>query len=118
MDDIPVALVITYSRNIESADLLDATVEQWEHLGISSADIASWVPEMDGKWPDVNKGDRLIYVFNGEQGTFYYQPKNGDVSLSGHLNDSALAKAFSDIWLSPNTSYPSVRLALIGSKSQ
>lgn len=29
----PLALVITYRRNIDAEDLLDATVDQWEHLG-------------------------------------------------------------------------------------
>ncbi|MDD1779644.1 hypothetical protein LRP49_00420 [Enterovibrio sp. ZSDZ35] len=114
----PIALVITYSRDIDGDDLLEATVEQWEHLGITKQEIVNWLPEMKGKWPNVREGDRLIYVLNNNAGTFYYQPFKGAVTLSGQLDNADLANAFSDIWLSPGTSYPSIRLALIGSKPQ
>lgn len=114
----PLALVITYRRNIDAEDLLDATVDQWEHLGYSKQQIADWLPEMTGVWPNVSKGDRLIYVLQSNAGQFYYQPRLGAPSLSGTLSTPALAKAFSAIWLSPSTSYPSLRLALIGRKPE
>ncbi|CZF84202.1 chalcone isomerase family protein [Grimontia marina] len=114
----PLALVITYSRDIDADDLLDATVEQWEHLGFSNQQIKGWLPQMQNVWPDVKEGDRLIYVLSEDKGQFFYQPRNGKASASGTLNTSDIANAFSAIWLSPATAYPSLRLALIGGNAE
>ncbi|WP_028022571.1 chalcone isomerase family protein [Enterovibrio calviensis] len=113
-DALPLALVITYSRDIDADDLLDATVEQWEHLGFSATQIDEWLPKMKGAWPDVKEGDRLIYVLSDKGGQFVYQPLQGKLQPFATLEDMSLARAFSDIWLSPKTAYPSLRLALIG----
>lgn len=114
----PLALVITYSRDIDADDLLDATVEQWEHLGFSQQQIEAWLPNMEGVWPDVKEGDRLIYVLSQDKGQFFYQPKQGKAEPTGTLNNANLANAFSAIWLSPATAYPSLRLALIGGNTE
>ncbi|MGF1769991.1 hypothetical protein L4D06_21710 [Enterovibrio makurazakiensis] len=113
-DSLPLALVITYSRDIDADDLLDATVEQWEHLGFSTAQIDEWLPKMERAWPNVKEGDRLIYMLNDKGGQFVYQPLQGNIEPFATLEDMSLARAFSDIWLSPQTAYPSLRLALIG----
>ncbi|WP_407333797.1 hypothetical protein [Enterovibrio sp. 27052020O] len=113
---LPLALVITYDRDIDADDLLDATVEQWEHLGFSADIIASWKPQMKNAWPDVKEGDRLIYVLDRKDGAFFYQPKQGQLTAYAALTNMPLATAFADIWLSPKTAYPSLRLALIGGK--
>nr|WP_017005549.1 hypothetical protein [Enterovibrio norvegicus] len=113
---LPLALVITYDRDIDADDLLDATVEQWEHLGFSADTIASWDPQMKNAWPNVKEGDRLIYVLESSGGAFFYQPKQGQPKPYATLKDIPLAQAFADIWLSPKTAYPSLRLALIGGK--
>ncbi|WP_251882330.1 chalcone isomerase family protein [Grimontia kaedaensis] len=110
----PLALVITYSRDIDADDLLDATVEQWEHLGFSEQQTQEWLPQMQNAWPDVKEGDRLIYVLSEDQGQFFYQPEQGKASPYGKLRNADIANAFSAIWLSPATAYPSLRLALIG----
>ncbi len=110
----PLALVITYSRDIDAEDLLDATVEQWEHLGYSKNQVDSWLPSMKGVWPNVKEGDRLIYVLSDQTGQFFYQALNDVAKPTGSLNEATLADAFANIWLSPDTSYPTLRLALIG----
>lgn len=114
LNDEPLALVITYSRDIDAEDLMEATVEQWQHLGYSNADITRWKPLMKGAWPDVREGDRLAYVLDDDVGRFYYQAVNGTPRLTLTMTAPDLAEAFADIWLSPNTSYPELRLALIG----
>ncbi|MBE1273436.1 chalcone isomerase family protein [Enterovibrio baiacu] len=110
----PLALVITYSRDIDAEDLLDATVEQWEHLGYSKKQIDSWLPSMKGVWPNVKEGDRLIYVLSNQTGQFFYQALNEAAKPTGSLREAVLAEAFANIWLSPDTAYPTLRLALIG----
>ncbi|WP_229333354.1 chalcone isomerase family protein [Grimontia hollisae] len=114
----PLALVITYSRDIDAEDLLEATVEQWEHLGFTENQIKNWLPQMSGVWPDVREGDRLIYVLSNDRGRFFYQPLQGNAQPTGALDNADIANAFSAIWLSPATAYPSLRLALIGGKPE
>ncbi|PML78622.1 chalcone isomerase family protein [Enterovibrio norvegicus] len=113
----PLALVITYSRDIDAEDLLDATVEQWEHLGYTKSQIDTWLPNMEGVWPNVEEGDRLIYVLSNQTGQFYYQALNDTAKPTGSLNEAVLADAFANIWLSPDTAYPTLRLALIGGEA-
>lgn len=109
----PLVLEITYNRTISSQELLDATVEQWQHLKFTQAQINSWVAQMQEVWPNVRSGDKLIYSLN-KKGVFYYQPLGEKAIKFGELNDEILASAFVEIWLSSKTSYPDMRKALIG----
>jgi len=103
------ALVIKYQRDIDQEDLLDATGEQWEHLGIPADKRRRWLARLAQIWPDVKKGERLIFVISNGNGVFYQ-----DNRLIGILNNNEMSMAFLHIWLSPNTSYPNIRRKLIG----
>jgi len=103
------ALVIRYRRDIDEDDLLEATDKQWIHLGIPLSLRQQWLRELSIIWPDVKKGDRLIFVVN-EQGAAFYQ----DNRLLGKVENEEMAKAFLGIWLSPKTAYPEMRRRLIG----
>ncbi|MGF1687303.1 chalcone isomerase family protein [Photobacterium japonica] len=109
--DQDLALVIKYQRDIDKDDLIEATDDQWRHLGISRAKRDKWLRTLEQIWPDVKKGDRLIYVLQQEQGRFYR-----DNRQIGVLNDKEMSQSFMHIWLSPNTSYPTIRQQLIGMK--
>ncbi|WP_064608688.1 chalcone isomerase family protein [Photobacterium sp. J15] len=104
-----IALVIKYQRNINKDDLLKATDQQWEHLGIALNKRRQWLAKLDAMWPDVKKGDRLIFVIRGENG-FFYQ----DNLRIGIIEDKEMSLAFINIWLSPETAYPTIRSRLIG----
>ncbi|PSV37335.1 chalcone isomerase family protein [Photobacterium sp. GB-210] len=106
-DDL--ALIILYLRNIDKDALLDATEEQWQHLGYSSQQITPWLKTLSTIWPDVKKGDRLTFVLRNGEGQFYQQSKPLGKVLSPSLSQSFIA-----IWLSPKTSYPELRQQLIG----
>ncbi|MCQ1060231.1 chalcone isomerase family protein [Photobacterium sp. ZSDE20] len=105
------ALVIRYHRNIDSEDLIEATDDQWRHLGISSSKRSRWTNQLEQIWPDVKKGDRLIFVMNGNQGAFF----QGNRQI-GVLQDLEMSQSFLHIWLSPNTAYPEIRHQLIGKR--
>lgn len=117
-DNQPLALVIRYQRDIDKDDLLEATDDQWKHLGVSLALRQQWLAKLDAIWPDVKEGDRLIFELNGNQGTFYFdgQTQTGIQQL-GQLPTGKMAAAFIDIWLSPQTAYPKLRKQLIGQSS-
>ena len=50
------------------------------------------------------------------KGTFYFRSQDEMLREVGAISDADMATAFAAIWLSPKTSYPKHRLALIGQK--
>ncbi|MEH6530988.1 MAG: chalcone isomerase family protein [Photobacterium frigidiphilum] len=109
LDQQELALVIRYRRDIDEEDLQEATDKQWIHLGIPQSMRKQWLRELSIIWPDVKKGDRLIFVLNA-QGAAFYQGSR----LLGKVESEEMAKAFLGIWLSPKTAYPEMRRRLIG----
>ncbi|MGF1731474.1 chalcone isomerase family protein [Photobacterium kasasachensis] len=108
-DTEDLALVIKYQRNVDKEDLLEATDKQWKHLGISAQKRQAWLSRLAEIWPDVQKGDRLIFVIEQAGGVFYQ-----DNRQIGVLTDQEMSMSFLHIWLSPRTSYPDIRRQLIG----
>ena len=117
-DDItphPLALSITYQRDISQKQLVKATVEQWEKLGYEPSTTSQWAQRLETIFPDIEKGNNLTYVTDGYHGQFYYARSNDAVELIGQIEEEAFNDAFLAIWLSPQTDYPSLRRKLIGS---
>ncbi|GAD78993.1 hypothetical protein [Vibrio ezurae] len=110
----PVALAITYERNISKQHLLKETQKQWAHLGYSHQLSTQWLENLGRIYPDVALGDQLVYISDGLSGAFVYIQKNGIAQMRGEITDEALNDAFLAIWLSPNTEYPKHRQQLIG----
>lgn len=113
----PLALSITYQRQISQQELLDATVEQWQKLGYSRGDTTSWQSRLQAVFPNVEEGHQLIYVTDGESGQFYSRKPDTDSAggnLIGQVDDESLNDAFLAIWLSPKTQYPKLRENLLG----
>lgn len=105
------ALVIRYHRNIDREDLIGATDDQWQYLGVEPSKRSRWINKLEQIWPDVRKGDRLIFVMNGNQGVFF----QGNRQI-GVLQDFEMSQSFLHIWLSPDTAYPEIRHQLIGKR--
>ena len=110
----PVALSIVYERDISKKHLLKETKKQWAHLGYDEALFSDWERKLANIYPEIKKGDRLVYVTSGDTGVFYYFEKNQAAKVVGEIVDEALNDAFLAIWLSPNTEYPDHRASLIG----
>ncbi|MCL1089982.1 chalcone isomerase family protein [Shewanella profunda] len=109
----PILLEIEYYRDIDSDDLLQATRDQWKQLRFSNTDIEGWLSVLRSIWPDVKQGDHLSFmIVDGQTSQFFYnqQPLN-------MINDTHFAEAFLAIWLSPQTSGPSLRAQLLGETS-
>ncbi|NVD06373.1 hypothetical protein FCU94_05535 [Vibrio sp. JPW-9-11-11] len=125
LDDVtphPLALSITYQRDISQQQLLDATVEQWQKLGYDPQQIVPWVNQLASVFPDIEQGTNLTYVTDGKTGRFYYAKALGDAQsgsrpqVIGQIDDELFNDAFVSIWLAPNTEYPKLRAQLIGSR--
>ena len=113
--DYPKLLKIKYFRDIEKEDLLNATKEQWQHIGISESAIAGWLVQLQTIWPDINEGDQLIiYVNKAGQSIFYSDISDVSTQELGVIKDEEFGPAFLDIWLSEKTSEPELRVKLLG----
>ncbi|WP_087025014.1 chalcone isomerase family protein [Thaumasiovibrio subtropicus] len=107
-----IALTIEYKRSISKETLLEATADQWEHLGIDKALQSQWLAALAPLWPDVNEGDRLTFTLEESgQSEFWFADERLAV-----IEDSDLSRNFMAIWLSPDTAYPKMRTALIGTE--
>lgn len=108
----PLALKITYQRDITRQQLVDATIDQWQYLGIdtSKSDSQQWIAALESMWLDVSRGDNLTYYVDEDQVGYFY---SGD-RLLGKIDDPAFSAAFLGIWLDPGTSRPNIRRQLIG----
>ena len=63
--------------------------------------LDAWLMILENIWPDVNKGDQLIFVTspNGTS-TFYNKQKS-----LGTIDDAKFGSAFLAIWLDENSRY-------------
>lgn len=110
----PIALQIDYLRDISAEDLVEATAEQWQKQGLDDKRTSPWIERIKALWPDIRKGDQLIFrVDNNQKGRFYYNQEP-----LGEVEDTDFAPAFLGIWLSPDTEYPKLREKLIQRSDQ
>ncbi|GGP59356.1 hypothetical protein GCM10009347_27210 [Shewanella algicola] len=106
----PLKLEIEYHRDIDAEDLIDATVDQWLHLGLSEQQIDQYREQLVNAWPDVKEGDRLTFMVNNRaQAEFLFNDK--PYFQVSHIE---FPQDFLAIWLSENTSRPKLRQQLIG----
>ncbi|WP_075180789.1 hypothetical protein [Pantoea sp. 1.19] len=116
-DQWPLALVITYRREIARDDLLEATRDQWQAQGIAdAAQRERWLQALTPVWPDVTPGARLAFHASDSGGQFWWQAARPGARWQsiGPRFDPAFRDAFLAIWLSPRTEYPQERRSLIG----
>jgi hypothetical protein len=114
------ALIITYQRSIDSDELVDATREQWQALGILKQEPQSeaWLQMLAKLWPNVSEGTQLAFVTHAQQGQFWYRASPAQKAFTplGPRQSSAFSERFLAIWLDPHTQYPALRSQLIGGK--
>lgn len=113
----PLALEITYRRNISRERLVATTEREWRRLGgelglIGAEQVAGWLETLLGMWPDVSPGDRIIAFMEPGGPTRFY----GNGGLLGVVPDPDFGPAFLGIWLHPDTRAPDLRFALIGAR--
>ncbi len=106
----PLALELAYLRGFEAVDVAERSLQEMRRsTPISDARAAQWTAEMLRVIPDVRKGDRILGVHRpGVGAAFWINGKAG-----GEIRDAEFAKLFFGIWLSPRTSEPRLREALL-----
>lgn len=104
------ALELQYRRAFKGADIAQRSIDEMQDIApLTPAQAAEWKAAMERVFPDVAPGDRLMGVhLPGRGAHFYYNGR-----LRGVVDDPVFAERFFGIWLSPRTSQPRLREALI-----
>lgn len=109
-DAAPLALNLHYARTLSGRKIAAASVDEITRLGFGSpAQRAVWLEKMAAFLPDVRKGTHLSGLYLPGFGVRFYQGEK----VLGEVADSEFGHAFFAIWLSPASSAPGLRQALL-----
>lgn len=100
---------INYLKDITSEDLIERTVEQWQHLKNPKVLYQAFIPTLATIWPNITAGDTLTLVVQQQKSVFYFNGKK-----VGSIEEKNFSSLFLSIWLSPNTSQLALRAQLLG----
>ena len=105
----PYIFEITYLKDITNKDLVERTIEQWQHLSVDKMRYQQYIPKLLTLWPNITASDKLALLVHDKKSVFYYNNR-----FLGEISDSEFGDLFLDIWLSPQTSQPKLRQQLLG----
>ena len=108
----PLALELQYARSLDGIKIAERSLTEMRRQGDIAADAARrWLGAMTQIFPDVKEGDRITGLnLPGVGARFFVNSQ-----LKGDVRDADFARSFFGIWLSPKTSEPTLRDALLGS---
>ncbi|MDB5931087.1 MAG: hypothetical protein JWR60_2794 [Polaromonas sp.] len=108
------ALELAYLRDFKAEDIADRSLKEMRRSQpIGDAQANQWKAEMLRVFPDVRKGDRILGAHRPGVGASFWV--NG--KASDEIRDAEFSRLFFGIWLSPKTSEPSMRAALLGGQA-
>ncbi len=104
------ALELQYARALSGLRIAERSLQEMQALeSFDAAQAARWLAQMQRLFPDVEKGDRITGVQHPGKARFFV---NG--APRGEVRDADFTRLFFGIWLSPRTSQPELRAALLG----
>jgi Chalcone isomerase-like len=106
----PLALELAYLRDFAARDVAERSLQEMRRSqAITEVQAARWRAELLRVIPDVSRGDRILGLHRpGVGAAFWFNGK-----ISGEVRDAEFARLFFGIWLSPQTSEPKLRNALL-----
>ena len=106
----PLALELAYLRDFEAKDVAERSLQEMRRSqAISEAQAARWRAGLLRVIPNISRGDRILGLHRPGFGAAFWV--NG--KISGEIRDAEFARLFFGIWLSPQTSEPKLRDALL-----
>ncbi len=106
----PFALELAYLRGFENKAVAERSITEMRRSAtISEEQAKAWIIEMVRVLPNTRAGDRVTGVNRPGSGTLFLL--NG--KPTGEIRDPEFARLFFGIWLSPKTSEPKLRSALL-----
>ncbi|WP_298633595.1 hypothetical protein [uncultured Umboniibacter sp.] len=106
----PLCLRLNYLIDISKSDLLAATDDSWEHLGVSPEKRAEWLDKLKLVYRDIRDGD-IFELTIDENG---YANFHHNEQFTGRLMDQEFSKKFAAIWLAEEAQYPALGAELRG----
>lgn len=107
----PLALTLTYQRDITTEEFVSATLDQWQHVfGEISDKQRQWAAALQRIWPDVRQDDHLSCVIDRHGFAHFYLNQQ----VLGTIEDPLFSEQFLAIWLDERTSAPKLRRQLLG----
>ena len=107
----PFALTLRYRMSFTTEELVERTVEEMAKVAPATpkASVAAYADALRRAFPNVKDGDRITALHvPGSAVRFFH---NG--SRTADIVDPTFADSFFGIWLSPRTSEPRLRAALL-----
>lgn len=105
------ALEMRYARKLAGSSIASRSIDEMKRVGdFTEADGQRWLEAMKQAFPDVSPGDRLTGVHRPGLGAAFFA--NG--KPTAEVRDAQFAQLFFGVWLSPRTSQPALRAALLG----
>ena len=106
----PFALELAYLRGFDKQEIAERSIKEMRRsVAISDGQAKVWIDEMMRVLPDVKAGDRVMGIHRPGVGAQFLM--NG--KPTGVIRDVEFARLFFGIWLSPKTSQPKLRAALL-----
>ena len=103
----------TYARTFSARDIAERSLQEMKRqTSINKAREADWTNKLAAVLPDVKPGDSLLGFHRPDQGAMF---QSGGRTL-GTVDDPVFSALFFGIWLSPATSEPALRTALIAQR--
>jgi hypothetical protein len=104
------ALELQYARSLNGAQIAERSLQEMQGIGpVDPAQATRWLAAMRELFPDVDRGDRITGLQEPAEGARFWV--NGQAR--GELRDPDFARLFFGIWLSPRSSQPRLREALL-----
>lgn len=106
----PLALELHYAHGFSAEAIARRSIEEMQRQqALSAATARRWQVQLANALVDVAPGDRILGLYSpGEGARFLHNGRE-----SGRVDDAEFARLFFGIWLSPHTSEPGLRAALL-----
>lgn len=103
-------LEFTYLRGLSGNAIAERSLKEMRRSAVLQAEQETrWLAAMQQIFPDVRSGDKLVGLHTPGTGARFWL--NGQAR--GAIDDTDFSRLFFGIWLSPNTSEPKLRAALL-----
>lgn len=108
-DEEPLLLALTYRRAIAAEKLIDKTRQQLTDR-LTAPMLTDVTEQLTQMWPDVDRGDVISFLLkpNGD-GVFFFNQQP-----IGTIENPDFNRAFIDIWLGRDSTYPKIARVLRG----
>ena len=108
-------LEFDYKKSVSKKTIVDASIDELSKApNVSSTEITAWKQILGKGISDMQAGEKASVVFSNAGDAEFWLENREPISFQ----DPKFAKNFAAIWLGPQTSYPKLRLTLLGKNSQ